>query len=80
MQNLFDRLAAVPLPTKLGVLAVTIGALLAGYWNFAYSDMVDEKEQLAEALKDLENLADALAKGEGECPSCGKKHGKDGKG
>ncbi len=41
---------------------------------------LDEKQQLAEALKDLENLADALAKGEGECPSCGKKHGKDGKG
>ena len=41
---------------------------------------LNEKEQLAEALKDLENLADALAKGEGECPSCGKKHGKDGKG
>ena len=38
-----------------------------------------EKEQLAEALKDLENLADALAKGEGDCPACQKKH-KDGKG
>lgn len=40
---------------------------------------LNEKEQLGEALKDLENLADALAKGEGECPACGKKH-KDGKG
>jgi DNA repair exonuclease SbcCD ATPase subunit len=40
---------------------------------------LNEKEQLAEALKDLENLSDALAKGEGECPSCNKKH-KDGKG
>lgn len=40
---------------------------------------LNEKEQLGEALKDLENLADALAKGEGECPSCGKGH-KDGKG
>ena len=38
---------------------------------------LNEKEQLAEALKDLENLADALAKGQGECPTCGKK--KDGK-
>lgn len=38
-----------------------------------------EKDALADALKDLENLADALAKGEGECPSCGKKHGKEGK-
>jgi hypothetical protein len=40
---------------------------------------LNEKEQLAEALKDLENLSDALAKGQGECPTCGKKHGKDGK-
>ena len=38
---------------------------------------LNEAQQLAEALKDLENLSDALAKGEGECPSCGKKHGKD---
>src|SRR6185295_5865896 len=37
---------------------------------------LDEKEQLAEALKDLENLSDALAKGEGDCPTCGKKHKK----
>jgi hypothetical protein len=35
-----------------------------------------ESEQLAESLKDLENLSDALAKGEGECPVCGKKKGK----
>jgi len=40
---------------------------------------LNEKEQLAEALKDLENLSDALAKGEGDCPKCGEKH-KDGKG
>jgi hypothetical protein len=41
---------------------------------------LNEKDALAEALQDLENLADALAKGEGECPSCGKKKCKDGKG
>jgi hypothetical protein len=41
---------------------------------------LNEKEQLAEALKDLENLSDALAKGQGECPKCGKNHDKDGKG
>lgn len=40
---------------------------------------LSEQEQLAEALKDLESLSDALAKGQGECPVCGKKHGKDGK-
>jgi len=39
-----------------------------------------EKEMLAEALKDLENLNDALAKGKGDCPNCGKpKNPKDGK-
>jgi hypothetical protein len=37
---------------------------------------LDEAQQLAEALKDLENLSDALAKGEGECPKCGEKKGK----
>ena len=37
---------------------------------------LNESEQLAEALKDLENLTDALAKGEGECPKCGEKKGK----
>jgi hypothetical protein len=31
-----------------------------------------QEDMLAEALKDLENLADALAKGEGDCPGCGK--------
>jgi hypothetical protein len=36
----------------------------------------NESEQLAEALQDLENLSDALAKGEGECPKCGEKKGK----
>src|SRR6185295_5319329 len=35
-----------------------------------------EAEQLAEAMKDLENLSDALAKGEGECPKCGEKKSK----
>lgn len=40
---------------------------------------LNEKEMLAEALKDLENLNDALAKGQGDCPNCGKKKGeKDG--
>jgi len=45
-----------------------------------------EKEMLAQALDDLEKLADALAKDEGECPTCGSKmkggkcKGKDGKG
>jgi hypothetical protein len=37
---------------------------------------LNESDQLGEALKDLENLSDALAKGEGECPKCGEKKGK----
>ena len=37
---------------------------------------LNEAEQLAEAMKDLEALSDALAKGEGECPKCGEKAGK----
>ncbi|HZE97041.1 MAG TPA: hypothetical protein VE981_08435 [Planctomycetota bacterium] len=37
---------------------------------------LNEADQLSEALKDLENLSDALAKGEGECPKCGEKKGK----
>ena len=41
---------------------------------------LNEKQMLAEALKDLENLNDALAKGKGDCPNCGKPKngGKDG--
>lgn len=39
----------------------------------------DGAEQLAQALEDLEDLSDALAKGQGDCPNCGKKKdGKDG--
>jgi hypothetical protein len=39
----------------------------------------DGAEQLAQAMKDLEDLSDAMAKGQGECPNCGKKKdGKDG--
>ena len=41
-------------------------------------DAQQDADALADALKDLEDLADSLAKGKGECPSCGKKKGKDG--
>jgi hypothetical protein len=34
-----------------------------------------EEDMLADALKDLENLADALAKDKGECPVCGEEGG-----
>jgi hypothetical protein len=43
-------------------------------------DDLTDSDALADALKDLEDLADSLAKGKGECPSCGKKKGEDGKG
>jgi hypothetical protein len=41
-------------------------------------DGLKDNEALGDALKDLEDLADSLAKGEKECPKCGKKKDKDG--
>ena len=46
MQNLFDRLAAVALAAKLGVLLAIVALLGGGYYYFFYSDMVDEKDEL----------------------------------
>jgi type IV pilus assembly protein PilO len=46
MQQLFDRLAAVPLLAKLGALLGAVVLLVAGYWYFFYSDMMDELDQL----------------------------------
>src|SRR5258706_15991822 len=54
MQNLFDRIAAVPMALKATILMITLGVLGGGYWYFFYSDMVDEKEQLISTGEKLE--------------------------
>jgi type IV pilus assembly protein PilO len=54
MQQLFDRLAAVPMLVKVGVLAGVIGLMGGGYWYFFYSDMQDEMEQLQKQAQKLE--------------------------
>jgi type IV pilus assembly protein PilO len=59
MQQLFDRLAAVSMAVKLGVLAGVIVVLGGGYWYFFYSDMQDEMAQ-------LEKQGEALRKEKGE--------------
>jgi type IV pilus assembly protein PilO len=53
MQALFDRLAAVPLVAKLGVLVGFVVLLFAGYWYFFYSDMQDEMQQLQDQADKL---------------------------
>jgi type IV pilus assembly protein PilO len=54
MQALFDRLAAVPMLIKVGVLAGILGVVGGGYWYFFYSDMQDEMEQLQKQGQKLE--------------------------
>jgi type IV pilus assembly protein PilO len=54
MQDLFDRLAAIPLLVKAGVLGATVVLLMGGYWYFFYSGMLDEKEQLTQEAKKLD--------------------------
>ncbi len=46
MQTLFDRLAAIPLAPKLGVIAGALLLLFGGYWYFFYDDMQQEQAQL----------------------------------
>jgi type IV pilus assembly protein PilO len=53
MGNLFDRLAAVALGAKLGVLLLAVAVLGAGYWYFFYADMIDERAQLAAEAQKL---------------------------
>jgi len=54
MQNLFDRLAAIGLATKAGVLVLVIALLGGGYYYFFYGDMMDEMDQLQQQAEKLE--------------------------
>jgi type IV pilus assembly protein PilO len=46
MQNFFDRIAALSLAIKLGVIAGIVVLLTGGYWYFFYGDMLDEQAHL----------------------------------
>jgi type IV pilus assembly protein PilO len=46
MQNFFDRIAALSMGIKLGVIAGVVVLLTGGYWYFFYGDMLDEQAQL----------------------------------
>ena len=48
MQNFFDRIAALQLSAKLGIIVGLVVLLVGGYWYFFYSDMQDEQRQLEE--------------------------------
>jgi type IV pilus assembly protein PilO len=46
MQNFFDRIAALSLASKLGIVAGVVALLAGGYYFFFYGDMLDEQAQL----------------------------------
>jgi type IV pilus assembly protein PilO len=48
MQNFFDRIAALTVSAKLGIIVGIVVLLAGGYWYFFYSDMQDEVRQLEE--------------------------------
>ena len=54
MQNFFDRIAALSVAAKLGIIAGLVAALCGGYWYFFYSDMQDEQAQLEKDKARLE--------------------------
>ena len=53
MQNFFDRIAALQLTVKLGIIVGLVAVLAGGYWYFFYSDMQDE---MAHAEQDRAKL------------------------
>jgi type IV pilus assembly protein PilO len=54
MQNFFDRVAALQLGAKLGIIVGIVVLLTGGYWYFLYSDMQDEMRQLEDQQAKLE--------------------------
>jgi type IV pilus assembly protein PilO len=66
MGNLLERLAAIPLSAKIGALVGGLALLGAGYWYFFYSDMVEEREQLAREAEKLNKEKKEYEKREAE--------------
>lgn len=54
MQNFFDRIAALQLTVKLGIIVGIVAVLAGGYWYFFYSDMQDEQAHLEQDRARLE--------------------------
>jgi type IV pilus assembly protein PilO len=54
MQNFFDRIAALTVAAKLGIVAGIVVLLTGGYWYFFYSDMQEEMGHLQEDQARLE--------------------------
>jgi len=54
MQNFFDRIAALALTVKLGIVVGVVALLAGGYWYFFYSDMQDEEAHLMQDKARLE--------------------------
>jgi type IV pilus assembly protein PilO len=46
MQTFFDRVAAMALGAKLGIVVGVMALFGGGYWYFFYGDMLDEQAQL----------------------------------
>jgi type IV pilus assembly protein PilO len=46
MQNFFDRVAAMRMIAKIGIVAGVVALLVGGYYYFFYGDMLDEQAQL----------------------------------
>ncbi|HEY2744014.1 MAG TPA: type 4a pilus biogenesis protein PilO [Polyangia bacterium] len=54
MQNFFDRIAALTLAVKLGIIVGLVALMAGGYWYFFYSDMQDEEQHLEQDQARLE--------------------------
>ena len=54
MQPFFDRLAAMTLAVKLGIIAGLVVFMTGGYWYFFYGDMLEEQSSLQKDKDRLE--------------------------